>query len=128
MNLHAESGRPFLFTVQRDYALDHGDAAGMEAATRRMGLWERSPEEWEAQRPVGTSRQRRLQNFVDGVFSLQTPGGAIEVVPSQHLSGSDSYLIADQLFLGQTRYQELLRATALRGEAATVTFDGRVSS
>lgn len=43
-HLHAETGRPFLFNLQRDWLLEHGH--GENEATRAVELWNRPPEEW----------------------------------------------------------------------------------
>lgn len=46
----APSGRPFLFNVMRDVALENGDANGVKYAEASRELWERAPEEWEIER------------------------------------------------------------------------------
>lgn len=49
-HLHAASGRPFLFVVQRSWALDSGNGHLLAEIDRAIELWERSPEEWEYER------------------------------------------------------------------------------
>lgn len=48
--LHAPTGRPGLFGVQRDWAIDRGDQAAIAETERAAELWHRAPEEWELER------------------------------------------------------------------------------
>lgn len=49
--LHASpTGRPQLFRVMRDAALELSDDAAVEETHRAAELWHRAPEEWELER------------------------------------------------------------------------------
>ncbi len=51
----SETGRPFVFHVERDRCLERGDDAGVAAVDRAAELWNRPPEEWELDRATGES-------------------------------------------------------------------------
>jgi len=60
---HHESGRPRLFELQRDWALDQGDDALVATVERRRELWHRPPEEWEYQRNPSAWSRLQLQSL-----------------------------------------------------------------
>lgn len=72
---HSESGRPFLFDVQRERCAEVGDRGAIREVDRAAELWHRPPEEWELDL-VGVAvrdgngkprRGQKLENW-DGVY------------------------------------------------------------
>lgn len=141
-----ENGRPFLFVVQRDAALEAGDAADVAAVSRRAELWERPPEEWELARPVSksrVSRARRMQNFVDGLAEEYREQR--EVITTAHMlvgvtPTPQSIAVALQRMMDPTRrtsiqiasfladYMMLPNADGLRATAARERHDNAMRS
>lgn len=74
------TGRPALFRVMRDAALELGDAAAEEETYRSAELWHRTPEEWELGRVLIRGALQRRREAIDFMTLSRSPLGRLEQV------------------------------------------------
>lgn len=70
-------GRPALFNVMRDAALDRGDAQGVADVEKLAMYWHRPPEEWEWKRVtprVGQTMAVTFEISAEEIISIRSKG------------------------------------------------------